>query len=75
MAENEICVREDKVKILSLDAEEKPRERGQLKWSVSFTTVIGSGMVMWFRLVQWYSTLKFLVSCGREAQKLFSETA
>lgn len=31
MAENEICVREDKVKILSLDAEEKPRERGQLK--------------------------------------------
>ena len=26
MAENEICVREDKVKILPLDAEEKPKE-------------------------------------------------
>lgn len=29
-AENGIGIKEDKIKSLSLDAEEKPRERGQL---------------------------------------------
>lgn len=36
---------------------------------ISFTIVIGSGMV-WFKLVQWYSAIRVLLNCGGEAQKL-----
>lgn len=35
--------------------------------SISLTIVMGSGLVLWFKLVQWFSTLRVLVNYEREA--------